>query len=113
MTDWSENDLDALTALDIGLPIADAQMLNLRERLHGLVDDDLLARLTGGYQTAIREFAAGQTGDPAADVELLFRLTHASVPAEVDPAVVAALDAMLARAVQVGANIACGTGPLT
>lgn len=111
MTDWTDSDRDTL---DTSLPIADPTMLALRNRLRDLVaDDDLLARLTGGYQAAIREFAARRTGQLAADVELLFALTHDSLPPGMDPAVVAALDALLARAVQVGANIAGGTGPLT
>lgn len=113
MTDWSNHELDALTALDTSLPIADPTMLALRERLRGLVnDDDLLAQLTGGYQAAVREFAGRQTGDTAADVELLFQLTHASLPADVDPAVESALDAYLVRTLEVGTNIAGGGEPL-
>lgn len=88
--------LDTPMAPDEQIAPDDATLAESAARLHAMTDQPTIARLCGGYSTALQEHVATRGTDPF-DANTFIGRLHATVPHDVDPAVVKVFDAHLAR----------------
>lgn len=112
LPDMDSSELDILTQLDSSLRIVDPKVEVLEALLSRLASPETVGQLKRCYNGVLVAWGERCIVNTAQDQEALAEALHASIPADIDPEVIALLDARLFRLIEIGRNIASGGPPL-